>query len=142
MTAAARPDPKLALSQVEVEALRTLRTRLNKPAVSDAAAATLGRAFFQVIARSNLEPQADPAGLAVVETTLGRAPSAILDAVRHAGMANLRLILAVLHRRLTTSPRDWRALQAAGAPQAVISRRLQLAGREPDPGRPDPSATA
>lgn len=129
----ARPDPKLALSQVEVEALRTLRTRLNKPAVSEAASATLGRAFFQVIARADLEPSADPAGLSVVEATLGRSPSALISAVRGAGMANLRLLLAVLHKRLTSSPADWRALQAAGAPQAVISRRLQLAAREPDP---------
>ena len=130
---AVRADPRLALSQVETEALRSLRTRLNKPATSDAASATLGRAFFQVLARSELEPAADPAGLAVIQATLGRAPSAILDAVRHAGMTNLRLILAVLHHRLTTSPADWRALQAAGVPQAVISRRLQLARREPDP---------
>ena len=128
-----RPDPKLALSQVEVEALRTLRTRLNRPAVSDAASATLGRAFFQVVARSDLEPVADPAGVTVIEATLGRASSPLIDAVGGAGMANLRLLLAVLHKRLTTSPADWRALQAAGAPQAVISRRLQLAGREPDP---------
>ncbi|WP_174299321.1 hypothetical protein [Caulobacter sp. S45] len=128
-----RPDPKLALSQVEVEALRTLRARLNKPAVSDAASATLGRAFFQVIARSDLEPAADSAGLTVIEATLGRAPATILDAVHGAGMANLRVILGVLYKRLTSSPADWRALQTAGAPQAVISRRLQLAGREPDP---------
>ena len=133
MTATTRADPKLTLSQVEVEALRTLRTRLNRPAVSDAASATLGRAFFQVIARSDLEPTAGPADLAVIEATLGRAPSAIAGAVRGAGMANLRLLLAVLHRRFTSSPADWRALQVAGAPQAVISRRLQLAGREPDP---------
>ena len=130
---AVRADPRLALSQVETEALRTLRTRLNKPATSDAASATLGRAFFQVLVRSELEPGADPAGLAVVEATLGWAPSALLDAVRGAGMANLRLLLAVLHRRLEASAADWRALQAAGVPQAVISRRLQLAGREPDP---------
>ncbi len=127
-----RLDRKLVLSQVEVEALRTFRTRLNKPAVSDAASATLGRAFFQVMARSELEPAADPAGLAVIETTLGRAPSAMLQAIRGAGMANLRLLLAVMHKRLLTSASDWRALQTAGAPQAVISRRLQLAGREPD----------
>ena len=56
-------------------------------------------------------------------------------------MTNLRVLLAVLHKRLTASPTDWRALQTAGAPQAVISRRLQLAGREPDPGKPDPSAS-
>ncbi len=118
---------------MEVEALRTLRTRLNKAAVSDAASATLGRAFFQVIARVELEPSADPAGLTVIEATLGRAPAAILEAVRGAGMANLRLLLAVMHKRLAASSADWRALQAAGAPQAVISRRLQLAGREPDP---------
>lgn len=129
----ARPDPRLALSQVEVEALRALRTRLNKPAVSDAASATLGRAFFQVVARSDLAPAADPAGLAVVEASLGRAPSTLVEAVRAAaGMANLNLLLAVLHRRLA-DPAGWRALQAAGAPQAVISRRLQLAGREPAP---------
>ena len=102
----------LALSQVETEALRSLRTRLNKASTSDAAY---------------------PAGLNVREATLGRAPSTLLDAIRGAGMANLRLLLAVLHKRLTASAVDWRALQAAGVPQAVISRRLQLAGREPDP---------
>ena len=128
------PDPKLALSQVEVEALRSLRTRLNKPAVSDAASATLGRAFFQVIARFDLEPAADGSGVAVMEATLGKAPPALIEAVRGAGMANLRVLLAMLHKRLIQSPGDWRALQSAGAPQAVISRRLQLAGREPDPG--------
>ena len=131
-----KPDPRLALSQVETEALRSLRTRLNRPATSDAASATLGRAFFQVLARSDLEPAGDPAGLAVVEATLGRAPTAILDAAHGAGMANLRLLLAVLRRRLDASAPDWRALQSAGVPQAVISRRLQLAGREPDPKAP------
>ena len=130
---AGRPDPKLALSQVEVEALRTLRTRLNKPPVSDAASATLGRAFFQVIARSDLEPAADGPGVTVMEATLGRAPRALIEATRAAGMANLAVLLAVLHRRLTQSSAEWRALQTAGAPQAIISRRLQLAGREPDP---------
>ena len=128
-----RPDPKLALSDVEVEALRALRTRLNKPAVSDAASATLGRAFFQVIARSDLAPAADVAGVSVMEATLGRAPAAATRAIRAAaGLANLNLLLAVLHRRLA-APAEWRALQLAGAPQAVISRRLQLAGREPAP---------
>ena len=130
---ASRPDPRLALSQVEVEALRTLRTRLNKPPVSDAASATLGRAFFQVIARADLEPAPDGSGVTVMEATLGRAPGAFIGATRDAGMTNLAILLAVLNRRLTQSPADWRALQTAGAPQAIISRRLQLAGREPDP---------
>ena len=128
-----RPDPKLSLSQVETEALRQLRTRLNKPPVSDAASATLGRAFFQVIARSDLAPAGDAAGLQLMEATLGKAPSALVDAIRAAaGMANLNLLLGVLHTRLA-EPAAWRALQLAGAPQAAISRRLQFAGREPDP---------
>lgn len=127
-----RPDPALALSQVETEALRTLRTRLNKPATSDAASATLGRVFLAVMARNGVEPEADAAGLHVIEATLGRTPSTLVDALRGAtGMANLRLLTAVLAGRLAKSPADWRALQTAGAPQAAISRRLQLAGREP-----------
>ena len=123
----------LALSQVEVEALRSLRTRLNKPAVSDAASATLGRAFFQVIARADLAPTGNAAAVVALDARLGSVPVAAVRAVYGLDMAGLSLLLAVLHRRLATSPADWRALQAAGAPQAVISRRLQLAGREPDP---------
>ena len=125
---------KLALSQVEVEALRSLRTRLNKPAVSDAASATLGRAFFQVIARADLAPTADAAAGAALEAKLGPTPAAAVQAARGVDLTGLNLILAVLHRRLSANPADWRALQTAGAPQAVISRRLQLAGREPDQG--------
>ena len=128
-----RPDPALALSPVETEALRQLRTRLNKPAVSDAASATLGRVFLQVLARNGVEPAADAAGLQRLEATLGREPRALVDAIRAAaGIADLRLLAAILARRLSASPADWRALQIVGAPQAAISRRLQLAGREPD----------
>ncbi len=120
------PASPLALSQVETEALRQLRTRLNKPPVSDAASATLGRAFFQVVARSELEPQgAAPQGPAPD-------PAALLAAIGSADMAGLRRLLPALQARLA-EPASWRKLQAAGAPQAVISRRLQLAGREPDP---------
>ena len=120
------PDPKLALSQVEADALRTFRTRMNKPPVSDAASATLGRAFFQVIARSELEPEGEAAA------GPAQAPAALFAAVSPADMAGLRRLLATLQTRLA-SPAEWRKLQAAGVPQAVISRRLQLAGREPDP---------
>ncbi len=126
----------LALSQVETEALRSLRTRLHKPPVSDAASATLGRAFLQVIARAGLEPRADPATLAALEGQLGKAPAALLATIGPADMAGLCRLLAVLQARLAASASDWRALQAAGVPQAVISRRLQLAGREPDQSAP------
>jgi hypothetical protein len=121
---AGRPDPKLALTAVEVEALRSLRTRLNKPPVSDAASATLGRAFFQVIARSDLLP-ADPPGPP-------QKAAELLGAIGTAGMGELNRLLGAMSTTLAR-PADWRALQVAGAPQAVISRRLQLAGREPDP---------
>ncbi|WP_158916418.1 hypothetical protein [Caulobacter sp. S45] len=130
---AGRPNPRLVLSQVEVEALRTLRTRLNKPAISDAASATLGRVFYQLIARADLAPAGDPVAIARLDATIGPTPAAAVAATRDAGMAELNLLLAVLHPRLTTNPAAWRALQSAGAPQAVISRRLQLAGREPNP---------
>ena len=136
-----RPDPALVLSEVETEALRQLRTRLNKPAASDAASATLGRAFLQVMARNGVEAQADPGGLQVVEASLGRDAVAVVAAIRGAaGLANLRLLTAVLARRLAASAADWRALHRAGAPQAVISRRLQLAGREPSPAAGEAAA--
>ena len=35
-----------------------MRTRLNRPATSDAASATLGRAFFQIVARVGVAPTA------------------------------------------------------------------------------------
>jgi hypothetical protein len=113
------------LSQVETEALRSLRTRLNKAPTSDAASATLGRVFFQVLARSELEPQGEAAAVFPALRDL-------LDGVGRADMGGLRRCLATLHPRLG-APAEWRKLQGAGVPQAVISRRLQLAGREPDP---------
>ncbi|MBE7219374.1 MAG: hypothetical protein INR64_12945, partial [Caulobacteraceae bacterium] len=95
-----RLDPKLALSQVETEALRSLRTRLNKPPVSDAASATLGRVFLQVMARNGVEASADVAGLAVVEATLGRGAAGLVTATRDASATNLALLAAVLAKRL------------------------------------------
>ena len=125
MTSAPHP-----LSAVEVEALRQMRTRLAKPPVSDAAAATLGRAFLQVAARNGFGPEADPAGLAVVQATLGPDLKGIREALDGAGLSMLGLYAAVLQARGAASPTEWRRLLAAGAPQALIGRRLQLAGRE------------
>jgi hypothetical protein len=115
----------LKLSNVEVESLRQMRTRLNKAAVSDAASATLGRAFFQVIARVGVAP------IAVLDKSADSAAQ-LLAAVRLATLAELNAAMNVLQVRLA-NPAGWRALQTAGVPQAVISRRLQLAGREPSP---------
>ena len=115
----------LKLTDVEVESLRQMRTRLNKPAVSDAASATLGRAFFQIVARVGVEPGASLERSA--ESAAG-----LLTAIRTASLSELAPVMSVLQVRLA-NPAGWRALQTAGVPQAVISRRLQLAGREPSP---------
>jgi hypothetical protein len=115
----------LKLSNVEVESLRQMRTRLNKPAVSDAASATLGRAFFQIVARVGVAPTA------ALDKSAESAAS-LIEATRLADLAGLNAVMNVLQVRLA-NPAGWRALQTAGVPQAVISRRLQLAGREPSP---------
>ncbi len=115
----------LKLSNVEVESLRQMRTRLMKPPVSDAASATLGRAFFQVIDRVGVAPTA-------ALDKSAESAAQLIDATRSADLAGLCGVMNVLKVRLA-NPAGWRALQTAGVPQAVISRRLQLAGREPSP---------
>ena len=113
----------LLLSAVEVESLRQLRTRLNKPAASDAAAATLGRATLQVLTRVGLEPAVAAEGHA--------SPEAFIAALAEADLRELRTFVGELSRRIVSAkPGEWRAWVTAGAPQAVIGRRLQLAGRE------------
>ena len=118
------------LTAVEVEALRQMRTRLAKASASDAAAATLGRAFLQVAARNGFGPEAHPAGLAVVQATLGPDLKGMPAALDGAGLPTLGLYAAVLQARGAAAPAEWRRLLAAGLPQALIGRRLQLAGRE------------
>lgn len=123
-------DPKLVLSAVETEALRQMRTRLNKPAVSDAACATLGRAFLSVAERNGFGPSADPAGLQVMQAAVGPGAEKLMEASKVVGLNTLAVLTAVLKARLDASPAEWRRLVADGAPQALITRRLQLAGRE------------
>lgn len=116
-------DPKL--SDVEAESLRQMRTRLNRPAVSDAASATLGRAFLQVVGRVGVAPTT------MLDKSADSAAQ-LLATISLATAAELNAVMSVLQLRLA-NPAGWRALQTAGVPQAVISRRLQLAGREPPP---------
>ena len=123
----ATPHP---LSAVETESLRQMRTRLAKAPASDAAAATLGRTFLQVAGRSGFGAQADAAGLAVVQATLGPDLRGLHEALESAGLVTLGLYSAVLRARGEASAPEWRRMIAAGLPQALISRRLQLAGRE------------
>ena len=119
MTGAAHP-----LSAVEVESLRQLRTRLNKPAVSDAAAVTLWRAATQVLARNGVT--ADDARPAAPASA-----AAFKREAEAADLAALCVLSSALWTKVETArPGEWRAWQADGAPQALITRRLQLAGRE------------
>ena len=117
-------DPKLALSAVEAESLRQLRTRLNKPATSDAARLVLGKVWLETIARVGITP-AEPAG---AQPTV---PQALIEAAHAADMGGLRLLTGRLAAIRTGDPKAWGQSLAAGAPQAIVSRRLALAGREP-----------
>ncbi|HEX8570439.1 MAG TPA: hypothetical protein VF699_11025 [Caulobacteraceae bacterium] len=114
-------DPKLALSATETESLRAMRSKISRPPPGDAALGVVGRAYFEVCARAGL-PAAGDAGAV-------SAP-ALVEAAASADMARLTALLGSLRAVLQRSPAEWRAAIAAGAPQAVMSRRLALAGRE------------
>ena len=116
-----RHDPKLALSATETESLRAMRSKISRPPPGDAALGVVARAYFEVCARAGL-PAAGDAGTP--------SPKALVDAAASADMAGLAALLGSLRAVLQRSSGDWRAAIAAGAPQAVISRRLALAGRE------------
>jgi hypothetical protein len=116
-----KPDPKLALSALETEQLRAMRARVGKLPPTDAALGVLGRSVFEVLARVGLTP-ADQAEALTVERIVAEAPSADVQ--------ELRRLLASLQRVLQGPAAGWRAAVSAGAPQAILTRRLVLGGRE------------
>jgi hypothetical protein len=116
-----RHDPKLALSATETDSLRAMRSKISRPPSGDAALGVVGRAYFEVCARAGVTAAANGGGMT--------AP-AITEAAASADMARLQALLGDLRALLQGPAADWRAAIAAGAPQAVISRRLALAGRE------------
>ena len=118
-------DPKLALSATETEYLRQLRARLGKPAASDAAKAVLGKVWLETIARVGLTLSKPPAGEAP------QAVAVLATAADAADMGELRLIVGRLAALRAKGGPGWAKALEARAPQAVISRRLALAGREP-----------
>ena len=118
-------DKKLALSPVEVEQARDMRNRLSRKAVSDKALGALGTAFFEVCRRLELPPGPTAAA------DLAAPPAAIVRLAGQADMTLLSRLVALLQPQKQKSPETWPAIVAAGAPQAIISRRLALAGREP-----------
>lgn len=114
----------LALGPVETEMLRDIRSRLNRRAVSDAALFSLGAAFVTACARADA-----PATTAVPAKVLSGA--LVVKIAATADMPTLSRLVATLVEHRQLDPKCWPALVAAGAPQAILSRRLALAGREP-----------
>ena len=111
------------LSDIETERLRDIRSRLNRRAVSDAALSTLGNACFQLCEQVGLGggapyPVQNLSLPGLVKTAAG------------ADMAMLARLVATLKDYKAKQPKAWPAAVAAGAPQALLSRRLALAGRE------------
>jgi hypothetical protein len=115
-----RHDPKLALSATETESLRAVRSKISRPPPGDPALNVVARAYFELCAR---------AGMAAARGG-GMSPQQIVEAAASADMAALQVLQGDLRALLQGPPAGWRAAIAAGAPQAVISRRLALAGRE------------
>jgi hypothetical protein len=120
-------DKALALSATDTEQLRDLRSRLNRvaavaPTVAAKSIGPLTRGFYDLCVRVGLEPTAPATGS-------GRAW--IAQAADHAGMDRLRALIGALVERQRSDPARWNEVVATGALQAVISRRLALAGREP-----------
>ena len=113
--------PSLVLSAVETEALRDYRSRLCRLPPSDPAMGVVARGYFTVIARVGLKPSGEARKLT---------PEQIVAEAGSADVAGLNSLLASLDDILKGPAAGWRKAVQAGAPQAVISRRLALAGRE------------
>jgi hypothetical protein len=120
-------DKALALGAVESELLRDLRSRLNRmaalaPAVAAKSIGPLTKGFYDLCDRVGLAPAAPASGT-------GKAW--IASAADHASMNKLRALVGALQQQQQADPARWSEVVATGALQAVISRRLALAGREP-----------
>ena len=118
---------KVPLSDIGAEQVRDLRARLNrvpKGSLGDKSVGPLSKGFFDVCARVDLEPRAAP------DLTT---PAAFLEAAKAADLAGLQSLVGGLQKLRTASPAAWRAWWDAGVLQAILTRRLVLAGRAPPP---------
>lgn len=113
-----------ALTTTETELLRDLRSRQGRP-TNDKAAAVLLNALFQTAVRVDIGPAPGDAPLETADT------AAFKLAVAGASMATLRSAIAGLRLVHAKGPAYSLKALADGLPQAVISRRLALGGREP-----------
>lgn len=114
----------LTLSATETELLRDIRSRLNRKGVSEQALFALGSAFVTACERVDMPPT-DPIPVEQIS-----AP-AFVKAANGADLRTLQRLIATLRDYRIKHPKKWPALVAGGAPQAVLSRRLALGGREP-----------
>jgi hypothetical protein len=114
----------LALSPVETEQLRDLRSRLNrtpKDALGDKSVGPLSKGFFTLCGRVGLTSQSGGAAI----PTLGELKTAIGEA----DLTRLKQIVGQLEG-LRGEPKVWRALFNFGVLQAILTRRLVLGGKE------------
>lgn len=113
----------LALSATETELLRDFRSRLNRMPADEKPRAVLAAAFFKVAGRVGVEgPEAPPAA---------RDAATLLKTIAGASLPQLAALTGGLAWLKREDAPAWRALFGAGVAQAVLSRRLALAGREP-----------
>jgi hypothetical protein len=111
------------LSDFETERLRDLRSRLSRRAISDAALLTLGTATFQLLEQMGLAG-AEPYPVESLSIP------ALIKTAEGANTPTLARLVATLKVYKTAQPKAWAAAVAGGAPQALITRRLVLGGRE------------
>ena len=117
-------DKADGLTTTETELLRDLRSRLGR-ATNDKAAAVLVNALVQTAGRVDIGPAPGDPVLATTDY------EAFKLAVAGATKAQLRSAVAGLKQLHGQGPGPVMKAVAAGLPQAVISRRLALGGREP-----------
>ena len=114
------------LSNIGAEQVRDLRARLNrvpKGALGDKTVGPLSKGFFDVCARVDLQPAA-PVDVAT--------PAALNAAAKSADLATLQSLVGALQKQRTGNPAGWRAWWDEGVLQAILTRRLVLAGRLPE----------
>jgi hypothetical protein len=114
------------LSNVGAEQVRDLRARLNrvpKGTLGDKSVGPLSKGFFDVCARVDL-PTAAAAEVA--------SPAALNAAAKMADLAALQSLVGALQKQRAGNPAGWRAWWDAGVLQAILTRRLVLAGRLPE----------
>jgi hypothetical protein len=111
------------LSDFETDRLRDLRMRLNRRAISDAALLTLGNACFQLLEQM-------PEGKGEPYPVENLSIPTLIKTAETANLPTLARLAATLKAYKAAQPQLWAKAVAAGAPQALISRRLVLGGRE------------